>query len=77
MNQPKLLHSLNVEFGRNVTVVEPVNLYECKIGDDCYRTFCRNSTECYYWKGCKIQSHVFICELVTIGNDCITMESCL
>ena len=39
MNQPKLLHSLNVEFGRNVTVVEPVNLYECKIGDDCLGPF--------------------------------------
>ncbi len=26
----------NVSFGRNVKFVEPVNLYGCKIGDDCF-----------------------------------------
>ena len=26
----------DVAFGANVTVVEPVNLYECTIGDDCF-----------------------------------------
>lgn len=38
MNQPIILHTQirDVEFGLHVTVVEPVNLYECKIGDDCF-----------------------------------------
>ena len=26
----------NVKFGKNVTVVEPVNLYDCKILDNCF-----------------------------------------
>jgi carbonic anhydrase/acetyltransferase-like protein (isoleucine patch superfamily) len=26
----------DVVFGANVTVVEPVNLYECTIDDDCF-----------------------------------------
>ena len=25
-----------VKFGKNVTIVEPVNLYECEIGDNCF-----------------------------------------
>jgi len=74
MNQPKLLHIrvLNVEFGRNVTVVEPVNLYECKIGDDCFiGPFVEIQRNVIVGNRCKIQSHAFICEFVTIGDDCI------
>ena len=26
----------NVQFGENVKVVKPVNLYGCKIGDNCF-----------------------------------------
>ena len=26
----------NVIFGKNVTVVEPVNLYDCQISDNCF-----------------------------------------
>lgn len=69
MNQPKLLHIqvLNVEFGRNVTVVEPVNLYECKIGDDCFiGPFVEIQRNVIIGNRCKIQSHAFICELVTM-----------
>ena len=25
-----------VKFGKNVTIIEPVNLYECEIGDNCF-----------------------------------------
>ena len=34
---------VDVTFGNGVTVVEPVNLYGCAIGDDCFhRAVCRN-----------------------------------
>ena len=38
MNQPTLLSSQirDVFFGKDVKVVQPVNLYECRIGDDCF-----------------------------------------
>lgn len=61
----------DVTFGGDVTVVEPVNLYACTIGNN---TFIGPFTEIQ--KGvvigdnCRIQSHSFICELVTIGNNC-------
>ena len=26
----------NVKFGKNVKIIEPVNLYGCEIGDNCF-----------------------------------------
>jgi acetyltransferase-like isoleucine patch superfamily enzyme len=61
----------DVRFGRNVTVVEPVNMYGCEIGDDCFiGPFCEIQKEVTIGKGVKIQSHSFICELVSIGDGC-------
>lgn len=61
----------DVTFGENVTVIEPVNLYECNIGDDCFiGPFVEIQKNVKIGHRCKIQSHSFICELVTIGNDC-------
>ena len=61
----------DVEFGENVTVVEPVNLYECKIGDNSFvGPFVEIQRSVEVGSNCKIQSHSFICELVTIGNNC-------
>jgi acetyltransferase-like isoleucine patch superfamily enzyme len=61
----------NVTFGENVTVVEPVNLYECRLGDNCFiGPFVEIQKEVTIGNNCKIQSHSFICELVTIGNNC-------
>jgi len=74
MNRPKLMQSQirNVDFGTNVTIVEPVNLYECKIGDDCFiGPFVEIQRDVIIGNRCKIQSHSFICELVTIGDDCV------
>jgi len=74
MNEPKILKNQirDVEFGKNVIVVEPLNLYECKIGDDCFiGPFVELQKGVMIGNRCKIQSHVFICELVTIGNDCV------
>ena len=61
----------NVQFGANVTVVEPVNIYDCSIGDDTFvGPFVEIQRDVIIGKRCKIQSHAFICELVSIGDDC-------
>lgn len=73
MNRPKLLHAqiMDVQFGDNVTVVEPVNLYGCVIGSDCFvGPFVEIQRDVVIGERTKIQSHAFICELVTIGRDC-------
>ena len=60
----------DVEFGENVTIVEPVNIYECKIGDDCFiGPFVEIQKGVKIGKNCKIQSHTFICEGVTIEDN--------
>jgi len=61
----------HVEFGKNVTVVQPVNLYGCTIGDGSFvGPFVEIQKGAKIGKRCRVQSHSFICELVTIGNDC-------
>lgn len=61
----------DVNFGRNVKLVEPCNLYECTIGNDCFiGPFVEIQKGVVIGERCKIQSHSFICELLTLGNDC-------
>lgn len=61
----------DVSFGSNVTLVEPLNLYECEIGDETFvGPFVEIQKGVHIGKRCRIQSHAFICELVTIGDDC-------
>lgn len=61
----------DVIFGKNVKLVAPCNLYECTIGDDCFiGPFVEIQKGVVIGSHCKIQSHSFICELVTIGNSC-------
>ncbi len=61
----------NVEFGENCKIVEPVNIYGCKIGNNAFvGPFVEIQKDVVIGNNCKIQSHSFICELVTIGNDC-------
>jgi acetyltransferase-like isoleucine patch superfamily enzyme len=61
----------NVTFGNNVKVVEPANIYGCKIGDNCFvGPFVEIQKDVTIGKRTKIQSHTFICELVNIGDDC-------
>lgn len=72
-NEPKLFQSAikNVSFGENVKIVEPVNIYGCSIGNDTFvGPFVEIQKDVSIGEKCKIQSHTFICELVTIGNDC-------
>lgn len=57
--------------GNNVTVVEPVNLYECKLEDNVFvGPFCEIQSDVTIGKNTRIQSHSFICSLVNIGEDC-------
>ena len=70
---PKINSSqiINCSFEDNVKIVEPVNLYGCRIGEN---TFIGPFTEIQrgvsIGSNCKIQSHSFICEKVKIGNEC-------
>jgi acetyltransferase-like isoleucine patch superfamily enzyme len=61
----------NVNFGQDVKIVEPVNIYGCTIGDNCFvGPFVEIQKDVTIGKHTKIQSHTFICELVLIGDDC-------
>lgn len=61
----------DVRFGEGVTIVEPVNLYECEIGDHCFiGPFVEIQRGVRIGPRTRVQSHAFICELVTIGADC-------
>ena len=73
MGEPRLLQSgiVDVRFGDRVKVVQPVNIYGCAIGDDCFiGPFVEIQRDVVIGARCKVQSHAFVCELVTIGDDC-------
>lgn len=70
--QVKHISVKNVNWGKNVTVIEPVNIYDCTIGDNTFiGPFVEIQKGVSIGKACKIQSHTFVCELVTIGDDCV------
>jgi UDP-3-O-[3-hydroxymyristoyl] glucosamine N-acyltransferase len=72
-NRPALLETAirDVSFGKDVKVVQPANLYGCTIGDNCFiGPFVEIQKDVTIGSSTKIQSHSFICELVSIGNDC-------
>ena len=61
----------DVAFGKNVTVVQPSNLYECSIGDESFvGPFVEIQSGAVIGRRCRVQSHSFICSLVEIGDDC-------
>lgn len=73
MSQPtiKTAEIRGVKFGQGVTVVQPVNVYECSIGDNCFiGPFVEIQKGVVLGNRCRVQSHAFICELVVIGDDC-------
>lgn len=62
---------MNVDFGDNVTIVNPVNLYGCVIGNQAFiGPFVEIQKNVTIGHRTKIQSHSFVCELVKIGEDC-------
>jgi acetyltransferase-like isoleucine patch superfamily enzyme len=74
MGTPKLISAgiVDVTFGEQVTVLQPVNLYGCTIGDGTFiGPFVEIQRGADIGKRCKIQSHAFVCDLVAIGDDCV------
>jgi acetyltransferase-like isoleucine patch superfamily enzyme len=61
----------DVKFGENVTIIEPCNLYGCMLGDGVFvGPFVEIQSEVAIGARTRVQSHSFICSLVTIGEDC-------
>ncbi len=80
MGEPKIKHAgvVGVTFGEEVTIVQPVNLYGCVIGDDSFiGPFVEIQRGAVVGKRCRIQSHAFICEMVTIGDDCFVSHGAM
>ena len=73
MASPTLLRAQvrDVTCGNNVRIVEPANVYECTLGDDCFvGPFVEIQRGVEIGARTKVQSHAFVCELVRIGSDC-------
>lgn len=63
---------VDVVFGENVVIVQPVNLYGCRVGADVFiGPFVEIQKDVVIGNRTRVQSHSFICELVTIGDDCV------
>jgi len=61
----------DVTCGSGVTIVEPSNVYRCTLGDGCFvGPFVEIQAGVEIGARTRVQSHAFICELVTIGKDC-------
>ena len=62
---------IKVVFGKNCKVIEPVNIYGCKIGNSVFvGPFVEIQKNSIIGDNTRIQSHTFICEKVTIGKEC-------
>ena len=68
--QPGLRIAPDVRMGKNVRLIGFVNLYGCEIGDDVkIGTFVEIQKGARVGKRCKISSHTFICEGVTLEDE--------
>jgi len=73
LKKPTIISSKikNVVFGYDVKIIEPVNLYDCNIGNNSFiGPFVEIQKKVRIGNNTKVQSHTFICELVNIGNNC-------
>jgi UDP-3-O-[3-hydroxymyristoyl] glucosamine N-acyltransferase len=73
MKSPVIFESkiVDVYFGEGVKIVSPVNIYGCNIGNGVFiGPFTEIQKNVQIGDRTKIQSHSFICELVSIGEDC-------
>lgn len=62
----------NCQIGENVKIIEPVNLYGCVIGNNCFiGPFVEIQKNVTINDGTRVQSHCFICDGVTIGKHCL------
>ena len=61
----------DVKCGSGVTIIEPSNLYECNLADNVFvGPFVEIQKGVTVGPDTKVQSHSFICELVSIGAGC-------
>ncbi|MEA9392898.1 acyltransferase [Acerihabitans sp. TG2] len=61
----------DVTSGDNVTVMVPSNIYECELHDDVFiGPFVEIQKGCVIGRGCRVQSHTFMCENVFLGRGC-------
>lgn len=61
----------DISVGHNVKIVEPSNVYECTLGNDVFvGPFCEIQKGVVIGARTRVQSHSFVCELVTVGEDC-------
>lgn len=61
----------DVKYGANVRVIAPCNLYECELGESVFvGPFCEIQSGVKIGAHTRIQSHSFICSLVSIGEFC-------
>ncbi|WP_369722502.1 acyltransferase [Bradyrhizobium sp. LLZ17] len=69
--ETRRIRIVDVASGARVVVTEPCNLYGCKLGDDVFvGPFVEIQKQVVIGARSRIQSHSFVCELVTIGEDC-------
>lgn len=61
----------NVKQGKNVKIVQPVNIYGCTLQDNVFvGPFVEIQKDVIIKNNTRIQSHTFICSDVSIGQDC-------
>jgi acetyltransferase-like isoleucine patch superfamily enzyme len=60
-----------VQFGKNCKVIEPVNLFECKLGNNVFiGPFVEIGKNVEINENSRVSSHSYICEKVKIGKNC-------
>lgn len=70
MSQQFCLIAPDVKLGRDVTIYNFVNLYGCEIGDGSkIGSFVEIQKGARVGRNCKVSSHTFICEGVTIEDE--------
>ncbi len=61
----------DITCGERVVIMQPSNVYEAILGDDVFvGPFCEIQQGVSIGRRTRVQSHTFICELVTVGEDC-------
>ncbi len=61
----------DVTCGERVVIMQPSNVYDVILGDDVFvGPFCEIQQGVSIGQRTRVQSHTFICELVTVGEDC-------
>jgi UDP-3-O-[3-hydroxymyristoyl] glucosamine N-acyltransferase len=69
---------VDVTCGEGVTIVEPANVYGCKLDDGVFvGPFAEIQRGVHIGARTRIQSHAFICELVAIGEDCFVSHGAM